>query len=140
MKLSAHLKRTLSSRKLEKVSIHKKLVQENRKLGFQKGKFLQIKRQLKGGIHSIHVKGKNAYGVRNSVLICYRLWWEEGRKRLFIKVARACHRRKAICCDKKMGNNKEIRVKEICLSETKMQMYETKNKRLRKYNPRMMSR
>ena len=50
---------------------------------------------------------QNAYGIRNSVPICYRLWWKERRKRLFIKVARACHRRKVICCDQKMENNKE---------------------------------
>ena len=52
-------------------------------------------------------KGQNAYDVRNKVLIRYRVWWKEKRKRLFIRVARACHRGKAICCGRKMGNNKD---------------------------------
>ena len=107
VKFSARSKRTLNSRNWRKSQFHRKLIHKKRKPGFQKGKVLQRKKAAKRRhTHYTH-KGQNAYGVRNSVPICYRLWWKERRKRLFIKVARVCHRRKAICCDQKMGSNKE---------------------------------
>ena len=106
VKFSARSKRTLNSRNWRKSQFHRKLFQRKRKPGFQKGKVLQKKAAKRR--HTYYTrKGQNAYGVRNSVPICYRLWWKERRKRLFIKVALACHRRKAICCDQKMGINKE---------------------------------
>ena len=107
VKFSARLKRTLNSRNWRKSQFHRKLFHKKRKPGFQKGKVLQRKKAAKRRHTYYTRKGQNAYGVRNSVPICYRLWWKERRKRLFIKVARACHRRKAICCDQKMGINKE---------------------------------
>ena len=107
MKFSARSKRTLNSRNWRKSQFHRKLFHKKRKPGFQKGNVLQRKRAAKRRHTHYTYKGQNAYGVRNSVPICYRLWWKERRKRLFIKVARACHRRKAICCDQKIGINKE---------------------------------
>ena len=107
VKFSACSKRTLNSRNWRKSQFHRKLFHKKRKPGFQKGKVLQRKKAAKRRHTYYTRKGQNAYGVRNSVPICYRLWWKERRKRLFIKVARACHRRKAICCDQKMGINKE---------------------------------
>ena len=107
VKFSARSKRTLNSRNWRKSQFHRKLFHKKRKPGFQKGKVLQRKKAAKRKHTYYTRKGQNAYGVRNSVPICYRLWWKERRKRLFIKIARACHRRKAICCDQKMGINKE---------------------------------
>ena len=107
VKFSARSKRTLNSRNWRKSQFHRKLFHKKRKPGFQKGKVLQRKKAAKRRHTYYTRKGKNAYGVRNSVQICYRLWWKERRKMLFIKVARACHRRKAICCDQKKGINKE---------------------------------
>ena len=107
VKFSARLKRTLNSRNWRKSQFHRKLFHKKRKPGFQKGKVLQRKKAAKRRHTYYTRKRQNAHGVRNSVPICYRLWWKERRKRLFIKVARACHRRKAICCDQKMGINKE---------------------------------
>ena len=107
VKFSARSKRTLNSRNWRKSQFHRKLFHKKRKPGFQKGKVLQRKKAAKRRHTYYTRKGQNAYGVRNSVPICYRLWWKERRKRLFIKIARACHRRKAICCDQKMGINKE---------------------------------
>ena len=107
VKFSARSKRTLNSRNWRKSQFHRKLFHKKRKPGFQKGKVLQRKKAAKRR-HTYYTRiGQNAYGVRNSVPICYRLWWKERRKRLFIKVARVCHRRKAIYCDQKMGINKE---------------------------------
>ena len=107
VKFSARSKRTLNSRNWRKSQFHRKLFHKKRKPGFQKGKVLQRKKAAKRRHTYYTRKGQNAYGVRNSAPICYRLWWKERRKRLFIKIARACHRRKAICCDQKMGINKE---------------------------------
>ena len=107
VKFSARSKRTLNSRNWRKSQFHRKLFHKKRKPGFQKGKVLQRKKAAKRRHTYYTRKGQNAYGVRNSVPICYRLWWKERRKRLFIKIARACHRRKAICCDQKMGIDKE---------------------------------
>ena len=107
LKFSARSKRTLNSRNWRKSQFYRKLFHKKRKPGFQKGKVLQRKKAAKRRHTYYTRKGQNAYGVRNSVQICYRLWWKERRKRLFIKAARACHRRKAICCDEKMGINKE---------------------------------
>ena len=107
VKFSARSKRTLNSRNWRKSQFHRKLFHKKQKPGFQKGKVLQRKKAAKRRHTCCTCKGQNAYGVRNSVPICYRLWWKEMRKRLFIKVARVCHRRKAICCDQKMGINKE---------------------------------
>ena len=58
VKISACSKRTLNSRNWRKSQFHRKLFHKKRKPGFQKGKVLQKKRQLKGGIHVIRVKGK----------------------------------------------------------------------------------
>ena len=107
VKFSARSKRTLNSRNWRKSQFHRKLFHKKRKPGFQKGKVLQRRKAAKRRHRYYTCIGQNAYGVRNSVPICCRLWWKERRKRLFIKVARACHRRKAICCDQKMGINKE---------------------------------
>ena len=117
VKFSARSKRTLNSRNWRKSQFHRKLFHKKRKPGFQKGKVLQRKKAAKRRHTYYTRKGQNAYGVRNSVPICYRLWWKERRKRLFIKVARACHRRKAICCDQKMGNNKEKKRRKKSVAE-----------------------
>ena len=109
VKFSARSKRTLNSRNWRKSQFHRKLFHKKRMPGFQRGKVLQRKKAAKRRHTYYRRKGQNAYGIRKSVPICYRLWWKERRKRLFIKVARACHRRKAICCNQKMGNNKEKR-------------------------------
>ena len=117
VKFSARSKRTLNSRNWRKSQFHRKLFHKKRKPGFQKGKVLQRKKAAKRRHTYYTRKGQNAYGVRNSVPICYRLWWKERRKRLFIKVARACHRRKAICCDQKMGINKEKKRRKKSVAE-----------------------
>ena len=117
VKFSARSKRTLNSRNWRKSQFHRKLFHKKRKPGFQKGKVLQRKKAAKRRHTYYTCKGQNAYGVRNSVPICYRLWWKERRKRLFIKVARACHRRKAICCDQKMGNSKEKKRRKKSVAE-----------------------
>ena len=118
VKFSARSKRTLNSRNWRKSQFHRKLFHKKRKPGFQKGKVLQRKKAAKRRHTYYTRKGQNAYGVRNSVPICYyRLWWKERRKRLFIKIARACHRRKAICCDQKMGINKEKKRRKKSASE-----------------------
>ena len=109
MKFSARSKRTLNSRNWRKSQFHRKLFHKKRKPGFQKANVLQRKKAANRRLTYYRRKGQNAYGVRNSVPICYRLWWKERRKRLFIKAARACQRRKAICFDQKMGNSKEKR-------------------------------
>ena len=117
VKFSARSKRTLNSRNWRKSQFHRKLFHKKRKPGFQKGKALQRKKAAKRR-HTYYMrKAQNAYGVRNSVRICYRLWWKERRKRLFIKVTRAWHRRKAICCDQKMGNNKEKKRRKKSVGE-----------------------
>ena len=115
VKISAYSKRTLNSRNWRKSQFHRKLFHKKRKPGFQKGKVLQRKKAAKRRHTCYTRKGQNAYGVRNSAPICYRLWWKERRKRVFNKVARACHRRKAICCTKKMGYNKEKKGQRIML-------------------------
>ena len=58
VKFSARSKRTLNSKNWRKSQFHRKLFHKKPKPGFQKGKVLQRKRQLKGGIHIICVKGK----------------------------------------------------------------------------------
>ena len=92
VKFSARSKRTLNSKNWRKSQFHRKLFHKKRKPGFQKGKGLKRKRAAKRRHTYYTRKRQNAYGVRNSVPICYRLWWKERHRRLFIKVVRACHR------------------------------------------------
>ena len=114
---SARSKRTLNSRNWRKSQFHWKLFHKKRKPGFQKGKALQRKKAAKRRHTYYTRKGQNAYGVRNLVPIWYRLWWKEKRKMHFIKVARPCHRRKAMCCDQKMGNNKDKKRRKKSVAE-----------------------
>ena len=86
-KFSVHSKRTLNSRNWRKSQFHRKLFHKNQKPGFQRGKVLQRKKGAKRRHTYFTRKGLNAYGVNNTVPICYKLWWKEKRKRLFIKVA-----------------------------------------------------
>ena len=58
VKFSARSKRTLNSRNWRKSQFHRKLFHKKRKPGFQRARFCKEKRQLKGGIHIIPVKGK----------------------------------------------------------------------------------
>ena len=58
VKFSARSKRTLNSRNWRKSQFHRKLFHKKRKPGFQKARFCKEKRQLKGGIHILRVKGK----------------------------------------------------------------------------------
>ena len=140
VKFSARSKRTLNSRNWRKSQFHRKLFHKKRKPGFQKGKVLQRKTAAKSRHTYYTRKGQNAYGVRNSVPICYRLWWKERRKRLFIKIARACHRRKAICCDQKMGINKEKkRRKKSAVEKRRRKCWRRKMKGCEKH-PRWITR
>ena len=76
VKFSARSKRTLNSRNWRKSQFHRKPFHKKRKPGFQKGKVLQRKKAAKRR-HTYYTRiGQNAYGVRNSVPICYRLWWK----------------------------------------------------------------
>ena len=135
VKFSARLKRTLNSRNWRKSQFHRKLFHKKRKPGFQKGYVLKRKKAAKRR-HTYHMrKGQNAYGVRNSVPICYRLWWKERRRRLFFEVVRACHRRKAICCDQKMGNNKEKKRRKISVGVKRRRKCSRKMKGCKKYSP-----
>ena len=117
VKFSARSKRTLNSRNWRKSQFHRKLFHKNRKPGFQKGKVLQRKRTAKRRHKYYTRKGQNVYGIRNKVPICYRLWWKEKRKMHFIKVARPCHRRKAMCCNQKMGKNRDKKRRKKSVAE-----------------------
>ena len=135
VKFSARSKRTLNSRNWRKSQFHRKLFHKKRKPGFQKGKGLKRKKAAKRRHTNYTRKGQNAYGVRNSVSICYRLWWKERRRRLFIKVVRACHRRKAICCDQKMGNNKEKKRQKKSVGAKRRRKCSRKMKGCKIYSP-----
>ena len=140
VKFSARSKRTLNSRNWRKSQFHRKIFHKKRKPGFKKGKVLQRKKASKRRHTYYTRKGQNAYCVRNSVPICYRLWWKERRKRLFIKNARASHRRKAICCDQKMGINKEKkRRKKSAAEKRRRKCWRRKKKGCEKY-PRWITR
>ena len=107
VKFSASSKRTLNSRNWRKSRFHRKQRLKKRKPGFRKGKkVLQRKKAAKKRRTDHTHKGQSAHGVWNRVPICHRLWWKQKLKTLFIKVERACHRRKAIQYKTKMGKNK----------------------------------
>ena len=115
MKFSARSKRTLNSRNWRKSQFHRKLGHKKIKPGFQRGnskKVLQRKKATKKR-HTDHTReGQNANGVGITVSRYFRLWWKQKRKRLFIKGERACHRRKVIHCEKKIGKKQKKRLKK----------------------------
>ena len=140
VKFSARSKRTLNSRNWRKSQFHRKLFRKKRKPGFQKGKVLQRKKAAKRRYTYYTRIGQNAYGVRNSVPICYMIWWKERRKRLFIKVARACHRRKAMCCDQKMGINKEKKRRKKSAAEKRRRKCWRRKMKICEKHPRWITR
>ena len=83
VKFSAPSKRPLNSRNWRKYQFHRKLCHKNRKPGFQRGKVLQRRKAAKRRQTYFTGKGQNAYGVKNTVPICYRLWWKEKAQEAF---------------------------------------------------------
>ena len=107
MKFSARSKRKLNSRNWrESLNFIENSLIRNEGQVFKRARFCKEKTAKRRYTYYTR-KGQTTNGVRNTVPIYYRLWWEEKRKGLFFKVVRAWHRSRATICDQKMGNTKE---------------------------------
>ena len=141
VKFSAHSKRTLNSRNWRKSQFHRKLFHKNQKPGFKRGKVLQRKKGAKRRHTYFIRKGLNAYGVNNTVPICYKLWWKEKRKRLFIKLHVQVTEEKRYSATRKWEEKKEKKRRKKFVGAIRRRIcLRRKMKGCKIYNPRWKSR